>query len=83
MTEKCQVCGRTIEELQDQLNLDAGINSHQDIRKCEKCISEYNKACPNVQTEDAIPEELNIPEADGEAVQKSDKQKDWKERAVA
>lgn len=38
---KCAVCGRTIEELEDEFGNDAEIKDHQGIKKCSKCIREY------------------------------------------
>jgi|GEM_PF-572242 DNA-directed RNA polymerase subunit RPC12/RpoP len=38
---KCAVCGRTIEELEEEFGNDAEITEHQGINKCSKCIREY------------------------------------------
>jgi DNA-directed RNA polymerase subunit RPC12/RpoP len=38
---KCAVCGRSIEELEDEFGNDAEIKEHQGINKCSKCIREY------------------------------------------
>ena len=38
---KCDVCGRSIEELEDEFGNDAEITEHQGINKCSKCIREY------------------------------------------
>jgi len=35
------VCGRTIEELEEEFGNDAEITEHQGINKCSKCIREY------------------------------------------
>jgi len=38
---KCAVCGRSIEELENEFGNDAEIKEHQGIDKCSKCIREY------------------------------------------
>ena len=38
---KCAVCGRTIEELEEEFGNDAEITEHQGINKCSKCTREY------------------------------------------
>lgn len=38
---KCDVCGRTKEELEEEFGNDAEIEEHQSINKCSKCIREY------------------------------------------
>lgn len=38
---KCKVCGRTEEELQDEFGSPSEIKEHQGIKKCSKCIREY------------------------------------------
>lgn len=38
---KCAVCGRTIEELEEEFGNQADIKEHQGINKCSKCIREY------------------------------------------
>lgn len=38
---KCKVCGRTEEELKDEFGTESEIKEHQGIKKCSKCIREY------------------------------------------
>jgi hypothetical protein len=38
----CKVCGRTTEELEDEFGNRAEITEHQGMKKCTKCIREYN-----------------------------------------
>lgn len=42
MTMKCKVCGRSKDELEDEFGNKAEITDHQGIKKCTKCIREYN-----------------------------------------
>lgn len=42
VTMKCKVCGRTTEELEKEFGNRAEITEHQGMKKCTKCIREYN-----------------------------------------
>ncbi|MFB6144516.1 MAG: hypothetical protein ABEJ98_04355 [Candidatus Nanohaloarchaea archaeon] len=38
---KCEVCGRTEEDLEETFGDDIEVQEHQGINKCSKCIREY------------------------------------------
>ncbi|MFB6292064.1 MAG: hypothetical protein ABEI58_01570 [Candidatus Nanohaloarchaea archaeon] len=38
---KCEVCGRTEDELDDEFGIDIEFKEHQGLKKCSKCIREY------------------------------------------
>ncbi|MFB6217427.1 MAG: hypothetical protein ABEJ72_10780 [Candidatus Aenigmatarchaeota archaeon] len=38
---KCEVCGRTDEDLEEEFGKESEIKEHQGINKCSKCIREY------------------------------------------
>ena len=38
---KCKVCGRTKEEIEEEFGNEVEIKEHQGIKKCSKCIREY------------------------------------------
>jgi len=38
---KCKVCGRTEDELETEFGSPSEIKEHQGIKKCSKCIREY------------------------------------------
>jgi hypothetical protein len=42
VTMNCKVCGRTTEELEEEFGNRAEITEHQGMKKCTKCIREYN-----------------------------------------
>ena len=48
---ECEVCGRTEEELVEEFGNEAEIKEHQGIKKCTKCIREYE-----VETEESSSE---------------------------
>ena len=65
---KCAVCGRTIEELEDEFGNEAEIKDHQGIKKCSKCIREYE-----VETEDE----------NSSSSENGDKDLNWKDEVTA
>lgn len=42
MTE-CKICGRTEEELEEEFGREIEVKEHQEMLKCEKCLSEYRR----------------------------------------
>lgn len=67
----CQVCGRTPEEINDQLGKEVEISEHQGIQKCSKCIKEYERETGN--------DKVLTPETPDELEQ----DKDWKDQVLA
>lgn len=58
---KCKVCGRTEEELQDEFGSPSEIKEHQGIKKCSKCIREYESETGD---EDTTASQEEIEDAD-------------------
>lgn len=48
---KCEVCGRTEEELVEEFGNQVEIKDHQGIKKCSKCIREYEVESQEDSTE--------------------------------
>lgn len=42
MTE-CEICGRTEDELEEEFGREIEVVEHQEMMKCGKCLSEYQR----------------------------------------
>lgn len=40
---KCQICGRTEEKLEEEFGREIEVVEHNELMKCKKCLSEYNR----------------------------------------
>jgi rubredoxin len=40
---ECQVCGRNKDEIKQEFQIEVEIEDHQGIKKCSKCIQEYER----------------------------------------
>lgn len=40
---KCEICGRTEQELEEEFSREISIKEHQSMNKCSKCFSEYQR----------------------------------------
>lgn len=65
---KCKVCGRTEEDLRETFGDDIEVREHQGIKKCSKCIREYEVES---DTDDESPTEERAENVD------------WKEEIMA
>ncbi|MFB6245155.1 MAG: hypothetical protein ABEJ03_02295 [Candidatus Nanohaloarchaea archaeon] len=64
----CKVCGREKEELEEEFGIEIEMRQHQNIRKCSKCIDEYERELGH--DEDTLDEDDNF-------------EGDWKNKVVA
>ncbi len=60
---KCQVCGRTEEELEEEFGIESPISERQGIDKCEKCHREYQRETSGEKTDQEEMESKNWKDA--------------------
>ncbi len=57
---KCEICGRTEEELNEEFGLDIEVFEHQGMDKCSKCVREYESELGEENVEDSSPEPADV-----------------------
>lgn len=65
---KCEICGRTEEELEEEFGREIEVREHEGMEKCSKCLSEYQRETGEEQAED---------------VEEVTEGKDWKDAVTA
>jgi len=53
---KCEICGRTEEELEGEFGREIEVEEHEEMNKCSKCLSEYQRETGEEKAED--PDEM-------------------------
>ncbi|MFB6213223.1 MAG: hypothetical protein ABEJ07_01515 [Candidatus Nanohaloarchaea archaeon] len=49
MTE-CKICGRTEDELEEEFGREIPVKEHEGLKKCQKCLSEYQRETGETST---------------------------------